>query len=61
MIREHLVAERIAIDSYSEMIRYLGDDDLTTRRMLEGILATEEEHAEDLANLLVRLDPKPTA
>jgi bacterioferritin len=52
MIKEDLIAERIAIDSYSEMIRYLGDDDPTTRRMLEGILAVEEEHAEDLAGLL---------
>ena len=47
MIKEDLVAERIAIDSYSEMIRYIAEDDPTTRRMLEGILATEEEHAED--------------
>jgi bacterioferritin len=52
MIREDLVAERIAIDSYGEMIRYVGDKDPTTRRMLEGILAMEEEHAEDLATLL---------
>jgi bacterioferritin len=52
MIREDLVAERVAIDSYSEMIRYVGDDDPTTRRMLEGILAVEEEHAEDLATML---------
>jgi bacterioferritin len=52
MIKEDLVAERIAIDSYSEMIRYLGDDDPTTRRMLEEILAVEEEHAEDLGSLL---------
>jgi bacterioferritin len=52
MIRENLVAERIAIDSYREMIQYLGHDDPTTRRMLEGILATEEEHADDLADLL---------
>ena len=52
MIREDLVAERIAIESYSEMIRYLGDDDPTTRRMLEGILAMEEEHAEDMKTLL---------
>jgi bacterioferritin len=57
MIREDLVAERVAIDSYGEMIRYLGDDDPTTRRMLEGILATEEEHADDLVNLLTTLDP----
>ena len=52
MIREDLVAERVAIESYTEMIRYIGDDDPTTRRMLEGILAKEEEHAEDMANLL---------
>jgi len=52
MIREDLVAERIAIDSYAEMVRYLGDDDPTTRRMLESILAAEEEHAEDLISLL---------
>ena len=52
MIRENLVAERIAIESYRQMIRYLGNDDPTTRRMLEEILATEEEHADDLADLL---------
>ncbi|HUR26682.1 MAG TPA: ferritin-like domain-containing protein [Planctomycetota bacterium] len=52
MIREDLVAERIAIDSYGEMIRYLGSDDPTTRRMLEEILAVEEEHADDLVTLL---------
>jgi bacterioferritin len=46
------VAERIAIDSYREMIQYLGNDDPTTRRMLEGILAMEEEHADDLVSLL---------
>ena len=51
-IRENLVAERIAIDSYREMILYVGNDDPTTRRMLEEILATEEEHADDLADLL---------
>lgn len=55
MIREDLVAERIAIDSYAELIRFVGDDDPTTRRMLEGILATEEEHADDLADLLSTL------
>ena len=53
MIREDLVAERIAIDSYRDIIRYLGDQDPTTRRMMEGILAVEEEHADDLADLLV--------
>jgi bacterioferritin len=52
MIKEDLVAERIAIDSYREMIQYLGNDDPTTRRMLEGILAMEEEHADDLVSLL---------
>jgi bacterioferritin len=51
-IKENLVAERIAIESYREMIRYIGDNDPTTRRMLEEILATEEEHADDLADLL---------
>ena len=52
MIKEDLVAERIAIDSYREMINYVANDDPTTRRMLEGILAMEEEHAEDLVSLL---------
>jgi len=52
MIKEDLVAERIAIDSYREIIQYLGNDDPTTRRMLEGILAMEEEHADDLVSLL---------
>jgi bacterioferritin len=55
MIREDLVAERIAIETYSEIVRWLGDDDVTTRRMIEGILAVEEEHADDLATLLVHL------
>ena len=53
MIREDLVAERIAIDSYRDIIRYLGDQDPTTRRMLEGILAVEEQHADELSDLLV--------
>ncbi len=52
MIKEDLVAERIAIDSYREIIRYLGNDDPTTRRMMESILAVEEEHADDLVSLL---------
>ncbi len=56
MIKEDLVAERVAIDSYGEMIRYLGDKDPTTRRMLEGILAMEEEHADDLSSLLEELE-----
>lgn len=53
MIKENLVAERIAIDSYRELIAYLGADDPTTSRMLKEILAVEEEHADDLADLLV--------
>ena len=52
MIRENLVAERIAIDTYREIIRYLGEKDVTTRRMFEEILAVEEEHADDMADLL---------
>jgi bacterioferritin len=52
MIKENLVAERIAIDSYREMAQFVGEDDPTTRRLLESILATEEEHADDLADLL---------
>jgi bacterioferritin len=52
MIREDLIAERVAIDSYSEIIRWLGDKDSTTRRMLEDILAMEEEHADDLLTML---------
>ncbi len=55
MIKENLVAERIAIDSYREMITYVDNDDPTTRRMMEGILAMEEEHAEDLGSLLQAL------
>jgi bacterioferritin len=58
MLREDLVAERIAIESYAEMIAYIGKSDSTTRRMLEGILANEEEHAEDLATLLESLGPE---
>jgi bacterioferritin len=52
MIKEDLVAERIAIDSYREMINYFGNDDPTSRRLMEEILAVEEEHADDLVNLL---------
>ncbi|MBV9180929.1 MAG: bacterioferritin [Acidobacteria bacterium] len=55
MIREDLVAERIAIDSYKEIIRYLGDNDPTSRRVMEEILANEEEHAEDLKTLIESL------
>jgi bacterioferritin len=57
MIKEDLIAERIAIDSYGDIVRYLGHDDVTTRRMMEGILAVEEQHADDLAKLLATLDP----
>jgi bacterioferritin len=52
MVRENLVAERIAIDSYREMINYIGDKDTTTKRILEGILAQEEEHADEFSDLL---------
>lgn len=55
MIKEDLVAERIAIATYSEIVRWLGNDDPTTRRMMEEILATEEEHADDMAKLLSRV------
>ena len=55
MIKEDLVAERIAIDSYRDIIQYLGNDDPTTRRMMETILAVEEEHADDLVSLLDEL------
>jgi len=52
MVRENLIAERVAIDSYREMINYIGDRDTTTKRILEHILAQEEEHADDMADLL---------
>src|SRR3989440_8504516 len=55
MIKEDLVAERIAIDSYRELITYFGNDDPTSRRLMEEILAVEEEHADDLVNLLGEL------
>lgn len=55
MIEEDLVAERIAIDSYREVVRYLGDKDPTSRRIMEEILAQEEEHADDMAGLLAGL------
>lgn len=56
MIKEDLVAERIAIDTYREMIDYVKDSDPTTRRMLEDILAVEEEHADDLVNMIAKVD-----
>src|SRR5262245_7325120 len=55
MIKEDLVAERIAIDSYREMITYFGNQDPTSRRMMEEILAVEEEHADDLVNMLQKM------
>jgi bacterioferritin len=55
MIKEDLVAERIAIDSYREIVQYLGNQDPTTRRMMEAILAVEEQHADELAGLLETL------
>jgi bacterioferritin len=59
MIKENLVAERVAIQSYREMVRYFGDKDPTTRVMLEGILAQEEEHANDMHDLLVSHEGRP--
>lgn len=58
LIREDLVAERVAIDVYRKLISWFGDGDPTTRRMLEHILADEEEHATDLADLLVTVEKK---
>lgn len=59
MIKENLIAERIAVDHYRELIRYFGDDDPTTRRMLENILTVEEEHTNDMHDLLVAHQGKP--
>jgi bacterioferritin len=59
MIRENLIAERIAVDHYRELIRYFGDDDPGTRVMLEGILVVEEEHANDMHDLLVAHEGRP--
>ncbi len=59
MIKENLIAERIAVDHYRELIRYFGDDDPTTRVMLEGILSVEEEHADDMHDLLVAHEGAP--
>ncbi|MGH9367611.1 MAG: bacterioferritin, partial [Thermoanaerobaculia bacterium] len=62
MIPEDMVADRLAIVSYGEIVRILGDRDITSRRLMEEILAVEEEHADDLKNLLATLDPtKPGA
>ena len=59
MIRENLIAERIAVDHYRELIRFFGEKDPTTRVMLEGILSVEEEHANDMHDLLVAHEGKP--
>jgi bacterioferritin len=59
MIEENLVAERIAVETYRDLIRYFGDKDPTTRVMLESILAKEEEHANDMHDLLVSHEGKP--
>jgi len=55
------IAERIAIESYGEIVRYLGERDITSRRMMEEILAVEEEHADDLRDLLATFDPTQPA
>jgi len=57
MIKEDLVAERIAIESYNEIIRFLGDRDVTSRRLMEQILEKEEEHADDMKDLMATIDP----
>jgi len=59
MIKEDLIAERIAIESYLDMIRYFGDNDPTSRRLVEKVLEQEEEHADDMATLLERFDKEP--
>ena len=61
MIKEDLIAERIAIESYTEMVRWFGDRDPTSRRLLESILAKEEEHADDMSTLLETFDPREPA
>ncbi|HEY1727632.1 MAG TPA: ferritin-like domain-containing protein [Candidatus Baltobacteraceae bacterium] len=59
MIKENLIAERVAVESYTEMVRFFGDKDPTTRIMLEAILAQEEEHASDMHDLLVAREGRP--
>ena len=59
MIKENLIAERIAVDHYRELVRYFGDNDPGTRAMLEGILTVEEEHANDMHDLLVAHEGRP--
>jgi bacterioferritin len=57
MLKENLIAERIAIETYREIVNYFGEKDPTSRRMIEDILAVEEEHADDLADLLFAMEP----
>jgi bacterioferritin len=59
MIKQNLIAERVVIEHYQELIRYFGDDDPTTRIMLEAILAEEEDHATDMHDLLVAREGTP--
>jgi bacterioferritin len=59
MIKENLIAERIAVDHYRELVRYFGNDDPGTRAMMEGILTVEEEHANDMHDLLVAHEGRP--
>ena len=61
MIKEDLIAERVAIESYTELVRYIGDSDPTTRKLIVDILAVEENHAEDLSNLLAHIDDRRAA
>jgi bacterioferritin len=61
MIKEDLIAERIAIDSYVQMARWFGENDPTSRRLMEKILEQEEEHADDMATLLETMDGRPAA
>lgn len=61
MIKEDLIAERIAIESYRETIQYIGGNDPTTRRLFEEVLAVEEEHADELLSLIQQLGPRPAA
>jgi bacterioferritin len=60
MIKENLIAERIAIETYTEIVRWLGTDDPTTRRLMEDLLAKEEEHADDLSKLLMHIGVAPS-
>jgi bacterioferritin len=60
MIKEDLIAERIAVEHYRELVRYFGEKDPSTRRMLEDILAQEEEHANDMHDLLVAHEGSPS-